>query len=96
MGTPPVVFTLPDEPMPYKRLWATPARDRRGVFASFEHSNPQEPLPNSQLMLSVALPTMYASNEGFRVEAIGAWMGGALPPAQLPDVGATTITATVA
>jgi hypothetical protein len=96
-GTPPVLFTLPDMPTPFQRLWATPARDRRGVFSTFEHPNPQAPLPNSQIMLSVALPTPYASNEQFRVEAIGAWMARGLMATELPapDVGNLAINTTL-
>ncbi|HEY5945199.1 MAG TPA: hypothetical protein VIV40_06900 [Kofleriaceae bacterium] len=92
-GTPPVLFTLPDMPTPYPRLWASPARDRRGVFSAFEHPNPQAPLPNSEIMLTVNLPSMYASNEAFRVEAIGAWMTRGLLSTELPapDLGAMTI-----
>jgi hypothetical protein len=95
-GTPPVMFSLPDLPVPYKRLWAMPARDRRGLFAAFEHLDPAPPLPMSSFMVTATLPSPYLSNEQFRIEAIGAWMAGAVPPAQLPDTGATTITSTVA
>lgn len=94
-GTPPVEFTLPDLPMRFTRLWAMPARDRRGVFSAFEHPNADAPLPNSQIMLAVALPTMYASNESFRVQAIGAWMVRGLQATELPapDVGNMAISA---
>jgi hypothetical protein len=95
-GTPPVMFTLPDLPVPIDRLWAMPARDRRGVFAQFEHPNPQPPLANSRFVVTAMLPSAYVSNESFRIEAIGAWMGGAVAPTQLADGTATTITSTVA
>jgi hypothetical protein len=96
-GTPPVQFTLPDVPAPFARLWQMPARDRRGVFTAFEHPNPQPPLPASSIMLSATLPTMYASTESFRVEAIGAWTARTLIAAELPapDAGNTTITASL-
>jgi hypothetical protein len=96
-GTPPAVFSLPDVPTPYKRLWAMPARDRRGVFSAYEHPSPEEPLPNSSIMLQVALPSPYVSSESFRLEAIGAWMARALVPAELPapDMGIATINASL-
>ncbi|HEY5921195.1 MAG TPA: hypothetical protein VIV11_05970 [Kofleriaceae bacterium] len=96
-GTPPVLFSLPDVPTKFKRLWAMPARDRRGVFAVFEHPSPEMPLPSSSIMLMATLPTMFASNETFRIEAIGAWMSRGLAGAELPapDVGNTTINATL-
>jgi len=92
-GSPPVLFSLPDLGPRFERLWATPARDRRGIFGVFEHPNPEAALPNSQLMLTIALPSMYASNESFRIEAIGAWMARGLAGAELPapDVGNMTI-----
>jgi hypothetical protein len=92
-GTPPVLFSLPDLPAPIRRLWANPARERRGVFVAFEHSSPREPLPNSSLMLTAALPSPYTIADAFRVEAIGAWMAAAVMPAQAPDGTAMTITA---
>jgi hypothetical protein len=95
-GTPPVLFTLPDVPTPYKRLWAMPARDRRGVFAMFEHPNPEEPLPSSQITLTATLPSAYVNNESFRIEAIGAWMGRFVMPAEPADGTASTITASMA
>jgi hypothetical protein len=94
-GTPPVLFSLPDLPTPYLRLWAQPARDRRGVFAAFEHPNPEPPLPSSAFMLTASLPSPYVGNESFRIEAIGAWMAGNVAPNQLADGLSTTITATV-
>jgi hypothetical protein len=95
-GTPPVLFTLPDMPAPIKRLWAMPARDKLGTFSVFEHENPQAPLTMSELAVSAMLPTPYVSNESFRLEAIGAWMGGTVTPTQLADGTASTVTATVA
>ena len=94
-GTPPVLFTLSDMPAPLTRLWQMPARDRRGGFTAFEHPNPQPPLPASSIMLTATLPTMYASTESFRIEAIGAWTARTLVAGELPapDVGNTTITA---
>lgn len=94
-GTPGVLFTLPDLPTPYARLWQMPARHRRGLFAAFEHPNPQEPLPNSEIVLTATLPSAYMSNEVFRLEAIGAWTGRAVAPAEPADGLATTITSTM-
>jgi len=95
-GTPPILFSLPAM-TPYQRLWATPNRDRRGVYAVFEHPSPQEPLPNSAIMLTATLPSAYASNESFRVEAIGAWMAYGLVAANLPapDAMNTAISTTI-
>lgn len=94
-GTPAVLFTLPDLPAPFPRLWAQPARERHGVFVVFEHPDPLEPLPNSSFTVSATLPTPYVAGEAFRIEAIGAWMAGGVAPAQLADGTATTITASV-
>ncbi len=94
-GTPAVLFTLPDMPTPFRRLWAQPARERHGVFAVFEHPGALEPLPNSSLTLTATLPSAYVATEAFRIEAIGAWMASGVTPAQLADGTATTITATV-
>lgn len=97
-GTPPVLFTLPDLPAPITRLWAMPARDKKAVFAAYEHPNPQEPLPNSSIMLMATLPSGYASNETFRVEAIGAWASRGLVAADglpLPDMGITTFASSL-
>lgn len=94
-GTPAVLFSLPDMPTPFRRLWAQPARERHGVFAAFEHPGAQEPLPNSSFTVSATLPSAYAAGESFRIEAIGAWMAGAVAPAEPADGTATTITASV-
>lgn len=94
-GTPAVMFTVPDVGTPFPRLWQVPARDRRGVFGAFEHPGAQEPLPNSSFTFSATLPSPYVGSETFRIEAIGAWTGRGIPPAQLPDMGITTITATL-
>jgi hypothetical protein len=98
-ATPPVLFSLPDLGTPYKRLWANPARDRRGVFAVHEHPSPQAPSMSSQIMLAASLPSPYVSGESFRVEAIGAWMvrglvsGDGLPT---PGLGATSFNVMLA
>ena len=85
-GTPAVKFSLPDLPKPYTRLWMQPARDRRGVFIAFEHPSPQPPLPNSTIQVMATLPSPYASNESFQVQAIGAWMARGIVTADgLPD-----------
>jgi hypothetical protein len=94
-GMPPVMFTTPDAPAPIQRLWQMPGRDRSGVFSAFEHPNPQPPLPSSEIMFSATLPSMYAANESFRIEAIGAWTARAITPMQAAGMGATTITATM-
>jgi hypothetical protein len=92
-GTPPVLFTGPDM---IARLWATPARAQRGSFAVFEHPNPLEPLPSSQIAISAMLPTAYAASESFKVEAIGAWMQRPLTGAsELPLVGANMVSTTI-
>ncbi|HEX5061889.1 MAG TPA: hypothetical protein VFV99_21120 [Kofleriaceae bacterium] len=95
-GTPPILFSLPDQ-TPFQRLWATPNRDRRGVFAAFEHANALAPMPNSEIMLSATLPSGYASNESFRIEAVGAWMAYGLTAANLPapDLVNTAISAMI-
>jgi hypothetical protein len=91
-GTPPVLFTVPDDTTP-RLLWATPARLQRGNLYVFEHPNAQPPVMGSQIALDVALPTPYVTGESFRIEAIGAWMQRALGAAELPgiDNGATRI-----
>lgn len=96
-GTPAVMFTLPDEPTPYARLWSTPNRDHRGIFTAFEHPNPQPPLPMSSIMLTATLPSAYASTETFRVEAVGAWTWRDLVAAELPaaNMGNTAINTTL-
>ena len=93
-GTPPVLFSLPDVPTPFLRLWSTPARDRSGVFATFEHPNPQPPPETSTIMFTATLPSPYVSSERFRIEAIGAWTARNLVAADglpAPDMGQTTI-----
>jgi hypothetical protein len=96
-ATPPVLFSLPDLGTPFKRLWANPARDRRGVFAVHEHPSPQPPSPSSQIMLTATLPSGYASGESFRVEVIGAWMLRGLASGELPapDLGNMNINTTL-
>lgn len=90
-----VMFTLPDLPTPYARLWQTPSRHHRGIFAAFGRPNAEEPLPNSEIVLTATLPSAYQSNEAFRIEAIGAWTGRAVTPVEPADGTATTITATL-
>jgi hypothetical protein len=96
-GTPPVLYTLPDLPTPHKHMFATPNRDHRGVFAVFEHPNPAPPLPSSSIRLMATLPSAYASNESFRIEAIGAWMARGLASMELPapDMMQTAINTTL-
>ncbi len=92
-GSPAVLFSLPDQPTPYRRLWNTPNRDRRGIFAVYEHPNPQPPLATSSIALTATLPSAYMSTESFRVEAVGAWMVRDLVAAELPaaNMGNTAI-----
>jgi hypothetical protein len=95
-GAPPVLFTLPDL-TEHPRLWTTPSRNHRGVFAVYEHPNPQEPLPMSAITLMATLPSAYLATETFRIEAVGAWMFRNLVAAELPapNMGATTISTTL-
>ncbi|HSD89936.1 MAG TPA: hypothetical protein VLB44_20535 [Kofleriaceae bacterium] len=92
MGTPPVGFTTPDM---NTHFWALPARAQKGNYAVFEHQNATEAAATSAIMLSITLPTMYASNESFRLLAIGPWTQRVLDPAAgelpAPNAGATTI-----
>lgn len=92
-GTPPVLFTVPDEDVP-TRMYALPARAQLASLFAFEHPNPQEPLPSSKLMLSVTLPTPYVTGQTFRVESIGAWVRRSLVAAELPlpDMSLSTIS----
>jgi len=96
-GTPAAMFTVPDMTVP-QRLWALPARNQRGNYVVLEHASPQPPLTMSKLMLSVTLPSPYASTESFSLQAIGAWMQHALTAAELPppDVATSTTIAPAA
>jgi len=98
VGTPAVLFTLPDQPTPFPRLWEMPARNRIGAFGVFEHDNPQEPSAASALTVQMSLPSAFVSSERFRIEAIGAWTGHAFvtgTETAPPDVGYTSFTTTL-
>ena len=94
-GTPPVLFTLPDAPIPYLRLWSAPSRVQKGNFLAYEHALAADPSATAAITVSVNLPTPYMASEALRVEVIGAWTGHTLAGAELPAAAATAINTTI-
>jgi hypothetical protein len=93
LGTPAVMFTLPDMFVP-RRLLALPSRAQKQIYAVYEHPGTQAPLPSSQIALSVTLPTAVVAGQSFVVQSIGAWMQGAVTT-PLADGTVSTISQTL-
>jgi hypothetical protein len=93
MGTPSVLFTLPDLPMGAQHLFALGSRTMKASLYAFEHPSPAAPGASSALALNVTIPAY--NGERLEVLAIGAWMQHTLQGAEIPAAMATAITATV-
>jgi hypothetical protein len=91
-----VEFTLP-EAVTFRRLFAFPSRTLSTLHGFYEHPNPESAPVTSTFNVKLTLPTGYASGQLFRLYAVGPWVQHTFVAGELPapDLGATTITATV-
>ena len=85
-GTPPVVFTLPDQP--YPRMYALPSRDLLGQLGVYEHPNPTPAPSPAMITVTATLPTPFNGTEAFELYSVGTWTRTTLP---VPLLSATTL-----
>jgi hypothetical protein len=80
-GTPPVLFTLPDNAT---HFFALPSRTMHGRFVALEHDAPSPPPMGAIVSVTSTLDTPSAAGESFSLLEVGAWASVALtvtPPA---------------
>ncbi len=92
-GEPQMLFTLPDVPAPFLRLFDL-GRDVTASYTVLEHQNPVAPPMNATISANVALPAPLAGGEVIEFAVVGAWVQRTFTPAELPVAPATQLTAT--
>jgi len=89
-----VLYTGTDLPLPYKHVLSL-STDQRASELVYVHPNATPPDPTSALMLDVTLPGTYAATQTLDVFAIGAWSAHTLTGAELPALGASTVSTSI-
>ncbi len=90
-----VLYTGTDLPTAYQHeldLGAT----QRATEIVYGDPGAQPPPANAMLMLNVTLPGTYAATQTLEVLAVGTWAQHALGPGEVPALGASTSTPTLA
>jgi len=73
-GTPSVMFTLPDKPEPYFRIFQGVGRNLRSLFQIAEHANPTPPDPGSTIAVNLTLNDAWAvATDTLTFYVVGAW-----------------------
>lgn len=83
-----VEFTLPQDAVPYRRLYTLPNRTVLTSLALYEHPNIVASPTGAALSPTLTLPAAYAAGELIRLFVVGPWNYHDFPA---PAVGATTI-----
>jgi hypothetical protein len=88
---PPVLFDLPDHPMPLKRIWDIPQADLLGSFNVLEHPNPIPAPMTATVTLSIQLQQPWTGAHSLSVLTVGNWTSLGITGARLPGEGAGAI-----
>jgi hypothetical protein len=69
----PVEFTLPDVPIPLRRIYAFPNRALSILFAPLEHTNPTPAPIGAMLTVTAPLDVVAGVTDSFQVYTVGSW-----------------------
>jgi hypothetical protein len=88
MGTPPVLYTLPDFPMQTTRFYALPGRSFAALYGWLEHPNPAPAPTGAMINVNVNTGAAQAGNETYNFYTVGSWTSRAVTA---PAVGTSQI-----
>lgn len=90
-GNPVVDYTV----LGVRKVWAFPTRDLHAATVLLEHGTTDLAPTGATLTMNVTIPALQAT-ESFQLEAIGAWTYHSFAAGELPAMGGTTISSTIA